>query len=61
MYNPDTISQWIFNKYKKFSEAAKIESSLALEMLSVVPPSCAAHSYASLRFASELLLRCSIA
>lgn len=52
MYNPDAISQWIFNKYKKFSEAAKSESSLALEMLSVVPPVtpvCFASMYSGLK------------
>ena len=38
MHNPDGIAQWIFNKYKKFSGAAYQASTLALEMLSVVPP-----------------------
>lgn len=52
MYNPDAIAQWIFNRYSKYSNPAKNESRLALEMLSVVPPVtpvCFASMYSGLQ------------
>ena len=52
MYNPDAIAQWIFNKYKKYSEPAKKISTGALEMLSVIPPKtpvCFASMYSGLQ------------